>query len=152
MITKCNICGKNMVYMGMAFTGDSSSPHMYSCRHCGHSQSGLPPDDSDAREPVYEKTSDIKFVIQEPIVKCSELGDVTLKEYLKALLSTLIKEEECFSAKHPFGNSGWKWDIYKALIENNPELGELDEDGYIDKVDTEKADGYILKEIENIFR
>jgi hypothetical protein len=30
---------------------------------------------------------------------------------------TLWDEEDSFSGKRPFGNSGWKWDVYTAFLE-----------------------------------
>ena len=39
----------------------------------------------------------------------------TVRDYLKDLLSTLWREEEGFSGKRPFGNSGWKYELYAAL-------------------------------------
>ena len=40
----------------------------------------------------------------------------TVKEYLKALLVNLWDEEESFSGKRPFGNSGWTGELYRPLI------------------------------------
>ncbi len=39
----------------------------------------------------------------------------TIRNYLYALLSTLWQEEERFSGKRPFGNSGWEHDLYRPL-------------------------------------
>ena len=61
--------------------------------------------------------------------------DITIKEYLKRLLLTLWEEGEGFSGKRPFGNSGWDYDLYAVLINNNVIDGKLDEEGYIDSVD-----------------
>lgn len=82
---------------------------------------------------------------------CDDLGkEVTIKEYLKKLLKQLWLEGEGFSGKRPFGNSGWQYDLYKPLIQNNFVTGKLDEDGYIDTVDEVKADKIILKIIEGL--
>lgn len=43
---------------------------------------------------------------------------MTIKAYLKLLLIELFEENECFSGKRPFGNSGWECDVYDALVEN----------------------------------
>jgi hypothetical protein len=59
----------------------------------------------------------------------------TVKEFLEQLLLTVWTEEEEFSGKRPFGNSGWKQDIAVALIEGKVIDGELDEDGYIEDYD-----------------
>lgn len=43
---------------------------------------------------------------------------VTIKEYFKTLLEQLWREEESFSGKRPFGDSGWQREIYEVLIDN----------------------------------
>ena len=68
----------------------------------------------------------------------------TLREYFKALLTELWTEEECFSGKRPFGNSGWQYDVYASLISAGHMVGTLDEDGYVDEFDQEKAQALIL--------
>jgi hypothetical protein len=68
--------------------------------------------------------------------ECDELdGRVTIGGYLIKLLETLWEEGEGFSGKRPFGNSGWERDLYKPLIAAGVIRGELDEDGYIERVD-----------------
>lgn len=77
---------------------------------------------------------------------CDDLNEtITIKDYLKRLLSTLWEEAEMFSGKRPFGNSGWEYDIYGCLIKNGATFGTLDDDGYVDQCDTRKADEYIQK-------
>ena len=40
---------------------------------------------------------------------CEDLDEtLTVKDYLKTLLHTLWDEEDGFSGKRPFGNSGWQ--------------------------------------------
>ncbi len=92
--------------------------------------------------------------IKDYIFVCEDLDDkrITIGEYLKQLLITLWTEEEGFSGKRPFGNSGWKCDIYKCLIEHKACPGKLDEDGYIEEMDEEIADTLILKIIKDIFK
>lgn len=43
----------------------------------------------------------------------------TVKDYLKELLNELWREGEGFSGKRPFGNSGWEYDLYAALLRAN---------------------------------
>lgn len=74
----------------------------------------------------------------------------TIRDYLKALLTELWIEEEGFSGKRPFGNSGWQYDVYAALINAGKIDGELDEDGCVDECDTEKADKLIIKAIAKL--
>lgn len=64
-------------------------------------------------------------------------GDMTVREYLCALLSTLWNEGEGFSGKRPFGNSGWEFGIFKVLIREGAVEGSLDEDGYIEDMNGE---------------
>lgn len=42
--------------------------------------------------------------------------ELTIRDYLKQLLEELWREEEGFSGKRPFGNSGWQHDVYCALV------------------------------------
>lgn len=42
--------------------------------------------------------------------------DITLREYFKRLLTTLWHEEDGFSGKRPFGNSGWQWELASDLM------------------------------------
>jgi len=77
---------------------------------------------------------------------------ITLKRYLQKLLTTLIDEEESFSGKRPFGNSGWLWDVYLALIKAGHIPGKLDEDGYIEEIETKDADNLINNCIEHLFK
>lgn len=41
----------------------------------------------------------------------------TVRDYLKALLERVWVEQEGFSGKRPFGNSGWYWDLYLPLLD-----------------------------------
>jgi hypothetical protein len=48
----------------------------------------------------------------------SDAGDLlTCREYLCALLRQLWLDGESFSAKRPFGNSGWEGDLLDALAD-----------------------------------
>ena len=61
----------------------------------------------------------------------SDVGDdMTVRQYLHALLRTLWDEQESFSGKYPFGNSGWDHDLYGPLAKAGfVDLGPLGEDG-----------------------
>lgn len=63
----------------------------------------------------------------------------TISNYLKLLLTTLLVEEEEFSGKRPFGNSGWIYDLYLPLIKAGLVKGQLDEDGNVEDVDESAA-------------
>ena len=43
---------------------------------------------------------------------------ISFRDFFKQLLSTLIDEEEGFSGKRPFGNSGWFHPLEECLKEN----------------------------------
>lgn len=92
-----------------------------------------------------------KSINIQDVLNCSmednDSGANTLRGYLIALLTTLWEEGEGFSGKRPFGNSGWESDIYKALIQGGFVIGKLDEDGYIDTVDSEQANQLIFEAI-----
>lgn len=60
-----------------------------------------------------------------------EFEDLTVRDYLRVLLTTLWSEQEEFSGKRPFGNSGWEYDLYAPLIKAGHIEGSLDEDGYV---------------------
>lgn len=46
----------------------------------------------------------------------TDFPDISVREYLCRLLVTLWDEEECFSGKRPFGNSGWAFDLIYSLV------------------------------------
>lgn len=73
----------------------------------------------------------------------------TLRNYLRHLLLTLWTEGEMFSGKRPFGNSGWQYDVYAALLRAGVVSGELDEDGCVNEVDEKAADKLIKDLILN---
>lgn len=75
----------------------------------------------------------------------------TIGEYLKKLLVTLWDEEDNFSGKRPFGNSGWKYEVYTALISANVVDGKLDEYGYVDAIDYHTANSTVQKIIIEVF-
>jgi len=61
----------------------------------------------------------------------SDAGDdLTVRGYLRTLLSTVWNEGESFSGKRPFGNSGWEFDILVPLAKAGfVDLGPVDETG-----------------------
>lgn len=75
----------------------------------------------------------------------NEAGAVTIEGYFRALLHNLIVEKEGFSGKRPFGNSGWEYDLYWALIRGGYSVGTLDSEGYVADVDSRAADALLLE-------
>jgi hypothetical protein len=69
----------------------------------------------------------------------NDSGANTVRGYLLRLLLVLWDEQDGFSGKRPFGNSGWDYDLYKPLIEAGLVDGKFDEDGYIEEVDGRAA-------------
>lgn len=78
-------------------------------------------------------------------------NDLTIRDYLQTLLTTLWEEKEGFSGKRPFGNSGWDYDLYTPLIKSGFISGSLDACGYIQEFDRSEADEYIAKLITVAF-
>ena len=69
--------------------------------------------------------------------------NLTVRDYLRALLETLWNEGEGFSGKRPFGNSGWERDLYSPLIKGGFIKGKCDDDGYVYDYDRCEADKYV---------
>ena len=63
----------------------------------------------------------------------------TIGQYLCNLLLQVWMEGESFSGKRPFGNSGWEHDLYETLARAGIVNSEVDEEGYVDNVDTGQA-------------
>jgi hypothetical protein len=76
------------------------------------------------RKPDYKAALEIRF-------DHDEVGDdITVRQYLRELLSELWEEEESFSGKRPFGNSGWQHDLYRPLHKAGfIDMGPVTEDG-----------------------
>lgn len=48
-------------------------------------------------------------------IPTNDAGAETVREYFKELLATVLVEEESFSGKRPFGNSGWQHEFLTPL-------------------------------------
>ena len=66
----------------------------------------------------------------------------TVADYLGNLLHTLIVEQDGFSGKRPFGNSGWIHELAYPLVKNKCIKGTIFEDE-----DDTYAEGYSTKEL-----
>ena len=81
----------------------------------------------------------------------SDAGDnLTIRDYLRVLLTTLWEEKESFSGKRPLGNSGWEHELHKPLVEAGLIKGRMF-DGWPDGVDYDEADVYVTKLIMAAF-
>lgn len=78
--------------------------------------------------------------------------EVTIKDYLMSLLSQLWHEKDTFSGKRPFGNSGWCFDVYQALIEGGHISGIVVEDGDLRDWNRREADQLIENAIAYMAR
>lgn len=75
----------------------------------------------------------------------------TIRAFLHALLRGVLEQGEGFSGKRPFGDSGWEYELYEPLIRAGVIKGELDEDGYIKKVDGPAAYKFLLSLVDHVF-
>lgn len=81
----------------------------------------------------------------------NDAGASTIGEYLRKLLATLWEEGESFSGKRPFGNSGWEYDIYTAMVVAGVVNGTIDSEGYLEVFDEiVLADKIILRAIKSL--
>lgn len=77
-----------------------------------------------------DKTPTALEILDTPM-EPNDSGATTVRGYLIALLAAVWEHGEDFSGKRPFGNSGWTWDLYGALVKAGHIDGTFDEDGYI---------------------
>ena len=77
---------------------------------------------------------------------------LTIGDYLIKLLSMLWYEGESFSGKRPFGNSGWEYDLYKALVAAGVVSGKVDDEGDLEVVDATEANTLIGNVISSLYQ
>jgi hypothetical protein len=80
----------------------------------------------------------------------NDAGANTIGDYLKLLLFELWRNGEGFSGKRPFGNSGWEYEVYTALVVAGMIDGKLDEDGYLETCDSDAGFVLIIEAIKGI--
>jgi hypothetical protein len=80
----------------------------------------------------------------------NDSGATTIRGYLKALLVEVWIENESFSGKRPFGNSGWANDVYRALVKAQLVPGEFDRYDDLVDVDFKAADALIVAAIKDL--
>ena len=85
----------------------------------------------------------------------TDIGTVTIREYLYALLKKLWVHGESFNSKRPFGNSDWQNPLEKPLIEAGFVTGDLytDSDGsiYVNSISRSEFDNFTEKMIYAVF-
>ncbi|WP_047891751.1 hypothetical protein [Micromonospora sp. RV43] len=74
----------------------------------------------------------------------------TIRDYLVELLAAVWSEGEGFSGKRPFGNSGWDFELSEALVRAGLVDGAFDGDGYLARVNGEKARALIAAAIQEL--
>lgn len=86
------------------------------------------------------------------IVIETDIGTVTIRYYLQTLLTKLWEEAKGFNGKRPFGNGDWQFKVYEALIQHGVVDGDLDDDGFVERIDTLEADRVVAKLIKWVFQ
>lgn len=97
------------------------------------------------RDPQQE--TDARLILGLPM-RQNDARAATVRDYLVRLLATLWREQEGFSGKRPFGNSSWDHDLLLALADGGVVCAVLDEYGYIQEIDEERANELIRAAIE----
>lgn len=82
-------------------------------------------------------------ILDTPMTGENDAGALTVRGYLLSLLAMLWIDGEGFSAKRPFGNSGWQWDVYAALGEAGHIAIKFDENGDVEDVNEEAGERLI---------
>jgi hypothetical protein len=62
----------------------------------------------------------------------NDAGAKTIQEYVVKLALLMWQERECADGKRPFGNSGWEYEIYEALVRGGAMDWPRDEYGALD--------------------
>lgn len=78
----------------------------------------------------------------------------SIRQYLFRLLETLWLEDEGFSGKRPFGNSGWQYDLHEPLVKMGAIKGTFEDvDGYVELtgVDSKEAHKLVHNLIAHVF-
>lgn len=70
----------------------------------------------------------------------------TIGQYIMVLGAQLFKEQDCFSGKRPFGNSGWTYEVYEVLVKARVIDGEYYDDGDLKSLDEDQAEA-VMREV-----
>ena len=85
--------------------------------------------------------SDINQRVLDAPMGENDADAATVRDYMVLLVAGVWRWDEEFNGKRPFGNSGWKYEVYRALAEAGLIAGEKDEDGDMDVPDEERRKG-----------
>lgn len=73
---------------------------------------------------------------------------LTIRAYFRRMVLAIWREGEGFSGKRPFGNSGWHYDVYAALVKSGHIRGAFDEHGCLDRCDHQTGDRLVREALE----
>jgi hypothetical protein len=79
----------------------------------------------------------------------NDAGESTVRGYLLHLLRKVWLDDE-FTSKRPFGNSGWKSYIELPMVMAGLVDGDIDEDGYLNSLDSVRSSEIILACISSL--
>lgn len=79
-----------------------------------------------------------------------DLEKCTIRHYLVELARQCWIEEDSFGGKRPFGNSGWKTDVCRALQDGGWIDGSYDEEGDLYDIDEEAGNRIILAAFDRL--
>ena len=77
--------------------------------------------------------------------------NLTIREWLISLLLQVWIEQEGFSGKRPWGNSGWDYDVYWPLVRDGLIFGVVDEEAeYMDDLDEDAGRALVAAMIRRL--
>jgi hypothetical protein len=78
--------------------------------------------------------------------------DISIRDYLFILFSTLWQKKEEFNGKRPFGNSSWEYELFNPLVINGFITGEFSiEDDWVEVADKKEATNFVSRLIRAVF-
>lgn len=83
-------------------------------------------------------------------IEGNDVDATTVRGYLLELLATLWRQGEAFSSKRPFGNGGWEYPVYVALLRAGLVAGRFDEDGDLVELDDTAADVLVCRAVRDV--
>lgn len=87
-------------------------------------------------------------------MRSNDAGAKTVADYLKKLLRALVIEQEGFSGKRPFGNSGWICDLAYPLVKAKFIKGSVyseDDYCYADGYSNEELTKFVVKMVDEMY-
>jgi hypothetical protein len=92
-------------------------------------------------------------VLDLPMPEGNDADAATIRDYLVALVRQVWVENEGFSGKRPFGNSGWQDDLYVTIMRAGLVNGSIDVWNELgEDFDEPAADALILAAIDELGR